>query len=297
MADQETSSPFDGGAAMYQADWSAEWVQALSDGILGPRVPVGGPTTLGLKVFSDNDGRQVKVTVGGAHIQGRIYRLNSTKVVPLAVNTTGQQRTDRIVLRLDTAAKKVTVEAKTGTASAPALTQVTGGVWEIPLARIVVPSPFNSIPVSGNITDERVWAAPKGSEQWFDYTVSIRPSSTSGTVGWAITAILANGGNRARYQIIGSTCKVSVRQQVNMTGGAGIDYVLTLPFPAKYERVKGEAMVQTADGYCLTVPNSQAIGVVDNTVGSVVMRKHDLSALTLSSPGFPDTFDIEYELL
>jgi microcystin-dependent protein len=151
----ETAEPFDGGPYLDQAGWTEVWSAAILSGVTP--VPLNS-----LQVFSDNDGRQVKVRAGSAVMRGTRYSSDAVKAIDLPLNS-GADRKDLIVLRLDTGAKKISSELKPGTSgqvSPPSLTQAPGGVWEIPLAVVPVPSGFTSIPVSGAIQDVRHYAGP-----------------------------------------------------------------------------------------------------------------------------------------
>jgi microcystin-dependent protein len=151
----ESAEPFDGGPDLSQSGWTEIWSAAILSGVTP--VPLNS-----LQVFSDNDGRQVKVRAGSAVMRGTRYASDAVKAINIPVNT-GADRLDMIVLRLDIAAKKISSELKPGTSgqvSPPSLTQVPGGVWEIPLGIVPVPSGFTSIPISGAIQDVRHFAGP-----------------------------------------------------------------------------------------------------------------------------------------
>jgi hypothetical protein len=76
----------------------------------------------------------------------------STVTLPVAANSSGKTRVDRVVLRLDRSAWTVRAVIKAGTpgGGAPALTQDTGdtGVYEIPLATVTLLNGANSVTVA-----------------------------------------------------------------------------------------------------------------------------------------------------
>lgn len=119
----------------------------LGNGILGTSSSL-------LSVRSDEDGKQVKISAGQYHIRGHVYTLSDEKTLPVPANTSGTNRRDFVVIRLDVANRKIVPDILTG---APALTQVTGGVWEEAIAEYTVASGFTSIP-NTSVLDRRAWA-------------------------------------------------------------------------------------------------------------------------------------------
>jgi len=104
--------------------------------------------------------RRAATGVAEAWVDGHMHRLitaNWTNAV--TPETTANPRVDRIVLRLDPVANTVTLTRLPGTAaaspSAPALTQINDGVWDLPLWRFTVPASSGS-PLTG-LVDERQW--------------------------------------------------------------------------------------------------------------------------------------------
>ena len=105
-------------------------------------------------------GMSVEVQPGAAFVQGAVFRLvqgGGNEVLSVPANATGSTRLDRVVVRLDltTSPNGVSLVYRTGTTSAPALTQ-TSTVWEISLARVSVADGATSI-TTANITDERTF--------------------------------------------------------------------------------------------------------------------------------------------
>jgi hypothetical protein len=135
-------------------------------------------------------------------------------------------------------------------------------------------------------------------QDWTDYSIVVYPIDSAGTgSGWAAPLIVADSANRARYQIVGKTCHVSVRQKVQLTTGGGFEYAFSLPVAARYDRVAGPAGVQGVSGQVITLPKSSAYGQSGSDVSIVSIRKYNAPSGTLTVPSTTfDNFDIEYEI-
>lgn len=133
-------------------DFTAFMVELITDGVLptpAENLAVTKPSYSGMVV---------KVYPGWAYIGGKWYRNTTEALIAISPADKTNPRYDRIVVRLDTAGRKITLEVKTGTASEnpvpPALTRIEGGVRELSLARILI-IPGSSNISAGNILDER----------------------------------------------------------------------------------------------------------------------------------------------
>ncbi|MFE9286722.1 hypothetical protein [Streptomyces olivaceus] len=144
----EFSAPFDGSPITTQVQWSRVARRWGLDG-----VHAQDPTSTALKVTGS---ATTTVTVGPGHafVNGFYYYLDAAKTLTVTANAGGAARVDLVVLRADMAAKKVTAEYKTGGTTAPTLTQVEDGVWEIPLAQCTV-SAGSSVVTAANTVDRR----------------------------------------------------------------------------------------------------------------------------------------------
>lgn len=93
------------------------------------------------------------VATGEAWVQGFWYKNDAVKVLAVASNPTAVTRVDRVVLRLDRTGNTLTAVVKQGVLGAglPALTQIPGGIWELPLAQISTTSGVSTY------TDDRQW--------------------------------------------------------------------------------------------------------------------------------------------
>ncbi|MFF7899946.1 MULTISPECIES: hypothetical protein [unclassified Streptomyces] len=146
MAQDSWPSPSHNGRAINDAEYEKVAARFSDDGVYGSPADAA--------VVSAGVGLQVNVRANvEASVRGHAWTSGtSTVVLPIAPNSSGQTRTDRIVLRLDRATWTVRAVPKQGTpgGSAPALTQQTGdtGVYEVLLAGVSVPSGANSVTVT-----------------------------------------------------------------------------------------------------------------------------------------------------
>lgn len=128
-------------------------------------------------------GMNMEVYAGFALIRGFAYENTDTVILTLDPST-AQPRIDTIVLRLDPGANSIVAAVKKGTPaaspSAPALTQIAGGVWEMPLADMLIPANATALD-NNNYTDRRTFLG-KGVGVWF---TSSRPTlPTQGQMGY-----------------------------------------------------------------------------------------------------------------
>lgn len=141
----EISFPFDahdlGGVPdrrYSSADVAAVARLLFSNGVLG---------TNGLKITAGT-GLAVEAAPGGAVIDGRFYALDTAKTLPIEPNTSGNDRIDAVVLRLDHAARAIypTVIAGTPAAQPERPSPLcTDAVHDILLAAVLVPNACESI--------------------------------------------------------------------------------------------------------------------------------------------------------
>jgi hypothetical protein len=142
------------GDRVYGSDALAQVIFALmGDGVVGAfgnelAVSEASPAAM-----------SVRVNTGAAFVQGRYLEVyGSQEVLAIAAAHATLPRIDRVVVRVDLAARTMALAVKTGTAAsspvAPALTQAAGGTWEISLALVAVGANVVSI-VNANITDDR----------------------------------------------------------------------------------------------------------------------------------------------
>ena len=105
-----------------------------------------------------NNGMSVQVSAGWGFINCRWINNTSSYTLTLDAADLALNRIDRVVMRLDTANRNITIAVKKGTVAAsptaPELTRVAGGIWELSLAKITVSAGTTAI-TQAMITDER----------------------------------------------------------------------------------------------------------------------------------------------
>ncbi|MDX3405163.1 tail fiber domain-containing protein [Streptomyces sp. ME02-6977A] len=144
-----SSYPFDG-QAVSEGQYSYLFRELASHS--GIADAVGGT---GFNVYGDSSGMQVKVNAGFAIVRGHAVQSTATETVTIAA-ASAATRYDRVVLRLDPTANKISIAVVQGTSGGgvPALTQTDTGIYEFPLATVTVP--IGSATVSaGNVSTER----------------------------------------------------------------------------------------------------------------------------------------------
>lgn len=134
----------------------------------------------------------VRVGLGIAFVRGYYFEVYSTaESLALAAANPTNPRIDRIVVRRDLTNRQLVLAVLQGTAAAsptaPALTQVSGGTWELPLAQVLVPAGAASI-VNANITDERTYALATLGAQFDPATGHDHDGSDSKAVAWGSVA-------------------------------------------------------------------------------------------------------------
>jgi hypothetical protein len=130
--------------------------RTLNNGVNG--TPTGGE----LEVDAAGAGLAVDIAAGQAMVRGHFYISTDTETRALATADATNDRIDTVVLRLDPVANTILLAVKTGTPDAapvaPALVQTDGGVFEQPLADVLVPA---NAGIPGTITDRREFMGTK----------------------------------------------------------------------------------------------------------------------------------------
>jgi hypothetical protein len=169
----ETYWPFDSGAG--SASGEDRWYQ------MAPLWALDGVATSGGLLVTTISGRNLQVATGSAWVHGAYYINDAAKTLAVAANSSGNPRIDRIVLRRDLTANTVTAAVLQGTAAAspaaPALTQSTTGIWEVPIAQYRAESGFVNTD-STKLTDNRLLS---GADQLWKQSVMQFASSADRT--------------------------------------------------------------------------------------------------------------------
>lgn len=141
------------GDRKYNADdISNYFLKLISDGVFA--------TPANAMQVQANSGMTVQVSAGWGFIQCKWINNSVPYLLTLDASDVVLNRIDRIVLRLNASSsvRTMSIAIKKGTAAsspvAPALTRVSGGIWELSLAQIYIGAGVTSISQS-NITDER----------------------------------------------------------------------------------------------------------------------------------------------
>lgn len=104
-----------------------------------------------LRVTEDeNVGMRVRVMDGAIFIQGRLYLLTEPMVINVTPGSSTTDRTDSVVVQLDTLGREIKVVYKQGNTNV----QRNENIWEMQLATISVPRNTSSI-YNSQITDKR----------------------------------------------------------------------------------------------------------------------------------------------
>ena len=143
----QSSFPFEG-IDTTETQFS-QWARHFNSGVNDE------PTGTALEV-SAGTGLAVDVEAGQAMVRGHYYVSTATESLALATADATNDRIDLVVLKLDPVANSIVLNVKTGTPagspSAPALVQTDAGVFEQPLAEVLVPATAG---VPGTIADAR----------------------------------------------------------------------------------------------------------------------------------------------
>lgn len=176
----QNSFPFEN-ADTTETQYSRLFSELQDTGVAGDTIANAGIAV------SVGTGMGLVVSAGFAIIRGFAYE--NTENLPLTVDAAdlANPRIDTVVLRLDPTNNNITAVIKKGTPgatpSAPALTQIAGAVWEMPLADILVPT--SSTALSGaNLTDRRSFL---GSRVGYWRTATRPVGIDHGTFGFNVT--------------------------------------------------------------------------------------------------------------
>jgi hypothetical protein len=148
----EFSAPFDTSPISTEVQWSRMARRFNADG-----VHTEDTSSSVLKV-TGSGAATVSVAPGMATVNGFFYHLDATKTLAVPANLSGSARVDLVVLRADQAGNAVTAVYKTGGTTAPTLTQVEDGVWEIPLAQCTVAA-GSTVVTAANVVDRRYFTS------------------------------------------------------------------------------------------------------------------------------------------
>ena len=200
----ESSYPFDS-QTVSEDQWSAMMRRVTPTGV---RMEAASTLELSTAV-----GLNVSLGIGEAMVRGHFYDRDAAGDLVITANSSGNDRIDLVVLKLDPTANSVVAAVLAGTPAgspvAPTPTQTDAGVYEMPLHEVYVIDGATGF-VGGDFTDARVFPArdclegsalPEGSEEAPEGTLYRRLGSGLGdyeyvkaagsgfdNTGWAATA-------------------------------------------------------------------------------------------------------------
>lgn len=262
----ETYGPFDGSGTVWtQAQWFDFAPLWTPSGVVGPVASAVGSGDLPLTV----NGLTASVGTGRAWVRGAGYKNDTLKAFSVTANTNASlSRRDRIALRRDTAAKTVTAIRLAGTPAAspaaPALTQVDGGVWDLPMFSFLVP-PNSGTTLSGFV-DERAWLSPGGGSDPAYASSAARdahiPSPGEGQVSWLADTNVAEVYDSGGWRSIGPLFKGSFSGATGSTGNVDIVHGMTAVPSVIFIQLKNSAGPVAIMNHVVTAKTSSAFTVV-----------------------------------
>jgi len=151
--------PFDNSPILDEATWRAFMRHARGSGVIR-EYPTDPDKLNEYEVYADSTGMQIKVKTGVAWVRGVFAPNASERTEAISAAHATLDRIDRVVLKLDTVNRTVTLEVVAGTAAgspaAPTLTNTTS-IYYIKLAQVFVTHAITTI-AANMITDERDWS-------------------------------------------------------------------------------------------------------------------------------------------
>jgi hypothetical protein len=210
-------------------------------------------------------------------VRGHYYDSTAEETLTIAAADLSNPRIDRVVLRLDPTANSIILAVITGTPapspSAPALTQTTGAVYELPIALVAVGTAVATI-APANVTDERFIFTPwTGSITEADIVGSISGSKISGS----ITTATLPGAN-----ITGSitTATLSAANLVTGASDKSANYTLVAGDKNTFIRSTGSAITITVPD---VLANGESVNFIQAGAGQITFAGSGVSLLSKES--------------
>jgi hypothetical protein len=239
---------------MTEALWQRLWQLVTGDGVY-----MESSSSLAVTPNSPPS-MSVVVQPGVAWVGGAYAELTSPKTLAIAAAPASGTRIDRVVLRRKNDTNTVELDVVQGTPSAsptlPSLTR-TGDVYEVSLARVVVPSGTTAIGAS-NIIDERPDPQLCG-----HVTPGAPRGYTSRLVGGVATISLANGDNNdvavpnvTIARITGPTAPFAI---TGLTGGEAGRVLILLNDTDKAMTIRHESTASAAANRIITPTGSDIV--------------------------------------
>jgi hypothetical protein len=203
-------------SAFTQLAATSEWEALLS--ITGKASAVDGSVGSAMVPSLDTGGRNAVIADGNAVIKGMLWRCDAPVSTPIPA-AAAQNRIDRLVLQLNrgatTSPTVIQPVVVTGTPAAspviPALTQTTGGIWQLPISHWT----STSTGALTGLIDDRTLA----NDSWHNVV---------GDTGWS--ALSGYGPLRYRFTSSGEVQFSGATQHANSNAVLAINSANPLPF-------------------------------------------------------------------
>ena len=239
-----------------ESQYSQLFNELQDTGVAGGLVP---STTLGI---NPGTGMSFTLIPGFALVRGFAYE-NTENLTLTCDPSTSQPRIDTVILRLDPSANSIVAAIKKGTPDAspvpPALTQVPGAVWEMPLYDILLPANSTAIDYN-NVTNRRQFL---GSQVGY-WTTEGRPANPDRVrFGFNTTT------QKFEYYTLPSGWSSNIPFDVSFANGSIPDAALATP-PGRYVSVTNQGATSftvsaAAGGTLINCTANAAVTVTANT--------------------------------
>lgn len=193
-----------------------------------------------LQMYGDSSGRQFKIKTGKCIVRSHYGENATEKTLATDVNTSGNPRIDRGILRADFTNNRIELDVLKGTpAGSPAPPAVTqnSSIWEVPLGQVLLANGYSTI-AAGDVTDERdaLWLFGTRNVAYRSYTPILKGTATPFTLG--------NGSLAGRWRRDGRkiTGKVSFTMGSTSVAPAGT-LVVTVPVPGEASAVAQDPVI------------------------------------------------------
>lgn len=264
----EYSQPWDGtdiGDALARAPYADDEWDDMYEDMLGSITNIGILLGVGGELIVSGIASPLDIAAGAAFVKGKFYK-NTAATTIVVPNPAAAVRIDNIVLRTTWAAKTIRLTRVAGVegGGAPALVQVDGTTWDLPLAEASI-----TVPGVITVTDTREELVPRGIATMRQGAAGLGPGqtwATSGTTDYRTGEHMVQAG-RALW-----------------TGGAAIGGQTTVTFPVPF--VGGAPVV------LLTPANY--VGLFDVTVAVMTTNAANFIAMWRSRDGVTTYTNMEW---
>lgn len=227
------------------------------------------PSLLNVLAGTVGGANTVNIDTGGAMVDGRPYYNDASVSVNIPNSTAGNERIDRVVLRADWSARTVRVFRVAGTNSPaptpPALTQISGTTWDLPLYQARVNS-AGTVTLTDERQIARVATGDVADDAIDDTKAGSRVPQFRRRMGGDASQWGSGGSNS--YTPTAVRIQAGVVGKVGTGGGTGLSGSQRITFP---EPFSGTPIVVVSRYNAMTGAPSSTPGVEDN-YGAVWVR-------------------------